>query len=347
VAAISSAPSSVQPQGGRGSPLFLPTSASLAQSLDARMRASLADSLLHLRDVAASATGSAFFDLAPTLSEIRGHRILPGIFGRYFDLVFALQKSQYSEAAKLFREIAELAVEEPGLAVLPFSDEALRNDVERYGRLLSLESGSWPVLAPPKQAEWDLFQRNVAAALSLIEETDGALASEFYALVTQIVGMGAPQKSDGYGYAGVSSFMLWGAIMLSIRQHGTVLDMIAGLVHEAAHLLLFGLSVDNPFVENAVHERFSSPLRIDPRPMDGVFHATFVCARMHYAFARLLRASATLSQPLETALIERRVADCRSGFFDGYETVQRFGRLTANGQVILTAAAEYMQTPEQ
>jgi hypothetical protein len=248
--------------------------------------------------------------------------------------------------AKLFREIAELAVEEPGLAVLPFSDEALRNDVERYGRLLSLESGSWPVLAPPKQAEWDLFQRNVAAALSLIEETDGGLASEFYALVTQIVGMGAPQKSDGYGYAGDSSFMLWGAIMLSIRQHNTVLDMIAGLIHEAAHLLLFGLSVDNPFVENAVHERFSSPLRIDPRPMDGVFHATFVCARMHYAFARLLRASATLSQPLETALIERRVADCRSGFFDGYETVQRFGRLTANGQVILTAAAEYMQTPE-
>jgi hypothetical protein len=114
-----------------------------------RMRASLAESLLHLRDVAASATDSAFFDLAPTLSEICAHGILPGIFGRYFDLVFTLQKSQYSEAAKLFREIAELAVEEPGLAVLPFSGEALRNDMERYGRLLSLESGSWPILAPP------------------------------------------------------------------------------------------------------------------------------------------------------------------------------------------------------
>jgi hypothetical protein len=111
-----------------------------------RMRASLAESLLHLRDVAASATDSAFFDLAPTLSEICAHGILPGIFGRYFDLVFTLQKSQYSEAAKLFREIAELAVEEPGLAVLPFN--------ETYDPTSMIAA---PTTAAPNFAEWPNF----------------------------------------------------------------------------------------------------------------------------------------------------------------------------------------------
>ena len=138
--------------------------------------------------------------------------------------------------------------------------------------------------------------------------------------------------------------MLWGAILLNVEQHGTVLDMIAGLVHEAAHQLLFGLSVDEPLVENAMHERYASPLRTDLRPMDGIFHATFVCARMHYGYSRLRLCASTRFNEIELALIERRLGEYRKQFFQGLATVEQFGRMTVNGNRILNAAADYMRS---
>ncbi len=59
--------------------------------------------------------------------------------------------------------------------------------------------------------------------------------------------------------------MLWGAVLLDVKQHATRLDMVAGLVHEAAHQLLFGLSVNEQLVENPIEERYGSPLRTDLR----------------------------------------------------------------------------------
>jgi hypothetical protein len=44
--------------------------------------------------------------------------------------------------------------------------------------------------------------------------------------------------------------MLWGAVFLNVERHQTPLDALRGLVHEGAHQLLFGLSVDDPLVEN-------------------------------------------------------------------------------------------------
>jgi HEXXH motif-containing protein len=55
-----------------------------------------------------------------------------------------------------------------------------------------------------------------------------------------------------------------------------------------ARALLFGFGMGKPLVENHEHERYTSPLRGDPRPMDGVVHATYVVARMHYAVTRML-----------------------------------------------------------
>jgi HEXXH motif-containing protein len=57
------------------------------------------------------------------------------------------------------------------------------------------------------------------------------------------------------------------------------------LTHEAAHSLLLGYTLGAPLVESDPAERFSSPLREDLRPMDGIVHATYVLARMHYIIA--------------------------------------------------------------
>lgn len=131
------------------------------------------------------------------------------------------------------------------------------------------------------------IQRERTAALALIEAADAALASEIRELVIEVVGASRSAHA-GRGFGGASSFMLWGSVLLNTEYYDAKLDMMAALLHETAHQLLFGLSLDQPVVENDVEERYASPLRPDPRPMDGIFHATFVCARMHYGYARLM-----------------------------------------------------------
>jgi hypothetical protein len=74
--------------------------------------------------------------------------------------------------------------------------------------------------------------------------------------------------------------------------------MIEGLSHESAHAYLFALSLGDSFVDNPDDELHPSPLRADPRPLDGTLHATYVSARMHYALSHVIE-SGVLSRSEE------------------------------------------------
>jgi hypothetical protein len=325
--------------------VFYPNSVSSPQSLDVGMRAALAESLAHIHLVAAGHMNLRDADVVRGLSEIRAHRIPPGVFGRYYDLVFALQGHRHDDAGVLFREIIDLASDPPVFTVLPFSNDALgAADKERYARLLSLEKESSVALTAPEGTEWTGFAESVVAALRLIEVADAALAAELRAVVIQVVGAIPAAQNGARGFGGASSLMLWGAVVLNARLYNARLDMVAALIHEAAHQLLFGHSLDEVLVENSIEERYGSPLRTDPRPMEGIFHATFVCARMHYAYARLMEGPKNSLSQTDRQLIEQRLREYRGKFIEGFETVQRFGRMTANGVRILNAAADYMRS---
>jgi HEXXH motif-containing protein len=324
--------------------VFLPSSILSPLALDTAMRTALADSLAHIHAVTAESINLTDVLLASGMSAIKAHRVAPGVFGRYYDLVFAVHAKRYEDASALFHEIVALSAKQPGFAALPFTEQALGADKERYARLLGLEAGSAAALSSPAHEDWLAFKANLAAALMLIEKADFALAAELRTLVIQIVAAASNSQSGSRAFGGASSFMLWGAVTLNVEQHRTRLDMIAGLVHEAAHQVLFGLSIDEPLVGNSIEERYGSPLRTDSRPMDGVYHATFVCARMHYAYLRLKNLGKNNFDHEERDLVEQRLSDYRQKFFEGFDTVERFGRLSANGRRIMDAAAAYMRT---
>jgi HEXXH motif-containing protein len=307
------------------------------------MRESLAQSLAHIHAVAATQIGSVDKDVAEVLSEVRLHRVRPGLFGRYYSLVLAVHGRRYEDGAKLFREIVKLARERPTLITAPFTDDALGADKELFARLLSPSPEAQIHLAPPTSDQWLDFEKNVEAALRLIEQADVALANEIRALVVQIVGAASSPQNDGRSFGGMSSGMLWGAIFLNVARYGTPLDMVEALIHEAAHHLLFGLSLDEPLVENSIEQRYGSPLRTDPRPMDGVFHATFICARIHYGYGRLRQLSNEFSETNQ-GLIDQRLHDHRQKFTDGLATVKRFGLMTPTGERLLAAASDYMRS---
>jgi HEXXH motif-containing protein len=136
--------------------------------------------------------------------------------------------------------------------------------------------------------------------------------------------------------------MLWGALFINPARPKTDVELVETLAHESAHSLLFGHAIDDPLVENDTAERFQSPLRDDPRPMDGIFHATFVSARMHYAMARLAQ-SGLLAAADEASAREAMTRDA-SAFRDGLAVVEANGRLTGLGAAVMAGARNYMAT---
>ena len=124
------------------------------------------------------------------------------------------------------------------------------------------------------------------------------------------------------------------------RRHADPLSLLETLAHEAAHSLLFGIQISGALVLNPDHERYTSPLRVDLRPMDGVYHATFVSARMHFAMQELLASG--LLRGEETALAQEAAARDRGHFFEGLRAVKKKGRLSPTGAAVMAGAEAYM-----
>lgn len=75
-------------------------------------------------------------------------------------------------------------------------------------------------------------------------------------------------------------------------------DIADKLVHEAAHLHVYALARKDLLVLNSSEKRYSSPLRPDKRPLDGIYHQCFVLARL-VRFHRAAIGTDCLSNPDE------------------------------------------------
>ena len=303
------------------------------------MRAKLASSLTHIFDRTAQALGIEAWELGTLVSEIVAHRQAPSVFATYFELVFALKANRLDEAARLWRRISAAVVDTPTLEVVPLTAEALGEDAARFARLLNAgEKGA--IFGAPDVAQWPAFATGVADAFSLLEQIDAALATEIRSLIVLVIGS-AP-LSPALSFGGVSSLTLWGAVTLNTEVHRTPLEILEGLVHEGAHALLFGYAVGESLVRNPDSERFASPLRVDPRPMDGVFHATFVCARLCLLYRRLLERRPVSLHGFDPRAIETKMAQVGSRFDDGARLIADKAGLTPLGERVLRCSVDFM-----
>ena len=76
--------------------------------------------------------------------------------------------------------------------------------------------------------------------------------------------------------------------------------------------------------------------------MDGVFHATYVVARMHQTLSRLLGSGVLSSEQTEFALKDLEAH--RRNFDAGDEVIREGGRLTPLGAEVIESARAYMAT---
>ena len=305
--------------------------------LDQDMREDLAASLNHLYE---SQTVLRSLDLRPTLEHIRSHRVHPGLFGRYFDLVLSLTEDNTDVATKLLNEIVQLADKTPSHETLRFSPDELGDDYERYARLIDIGSDNPGFMATPDEDTWSSFSHLMPQALRLIEQADTRLFQEMEGMVSQVVAA-VPQSIPGARQFGAaSSMMLWGAILVNVHGHKTAVKLAEGLVHETTHHLLFALSKDEPLVVNEVSDSFDSPLRKDDRPMDGVYHATFVCGRLVYFYDCLLKLD-TFGQKEQQELTGVK-SEFQERFNQGLAVVRDRAKLTALGSDLIASAEAYL-----
>ena len=244
---------------------------------------------------------------------MRAGPIAPRVFGAYTELVEAIF-AEDTDAALAIAD--ELCTPDFGrvdaLRVVTLDDRQLgRGQTARYRRLVDDDQEVGLALAALEGAAFDQAAQRVNDALALLDAGVPELAEELRTLVHEVVVVDKP----GHWPFGASSFQLWGALFLKLAPEASRVEIAEALAHESAHALLFGFSMGRPLVENEPDELYPSPLRSDPRPMDGVVHATYVMARMHYTAMRLL-ASGLLTEA-ETSEARSLIKRNRAGLCRG------------------------------
>jgi HEXXH motif-containing protein len=267
-------------------------------------------------------------------------KIHPAVFGSYYQFVMAAAEGAPTGE---FVDVMFAASQWPcEFTIRNLDTQSLRDPrvLDIYLACLDTDPTMTLPFLTPAPAAAERTRDRIREALDLMEKAIPHLAEEFYGLVHEIVLASSATGKGEMRFDGASSYMLWGALFLNPDENKSVLEMLETLIHESSHSLLFGMCTEEALVKNDDEATFHSPLRPDPRPMDGIYHATYVSARMHYAIAE-----AIASAELDTA--QRAEADSllRSSyraFRDGYQLVAEHGELTETGDRLMQEAHKYM-----
>jgi HEXXH motif-containing protein len=310
-----------------------------ARAMDARAHALLADSLEHIAERAGDLVGA--HALAARAADLKaGHRFGPTTFGFHYQLATALMDGRVEEARRINDALVATRSAPDTLSVLSLRDLP-PSQASLYQQLMDTDPQTRFALLPPPEPMATGFVQRLQRTVALLHSALPELAQEFAGLIREVC-MVVGDHSAPYQFDGGSSYMLWGGLFLNIESHETDLQLVEVLAHESAHSLLFGYALDEALVLNDDEELFPSPLRVDKRPMDGIYHATFVSARMHWAMSRLLH-SVSLNEQ-ERAEVTTALQRDAENFAAGDDVVQRHGRLTATGHAVISAARHYMHT---
>lgn len=318
---------------------FAPDPARAAQ-LDRRMQRQLADSLEY---IAAQCLGKIPFDqpaLARLIARARaGQPCTPVTFACYYRLVEAIMGNELEPAVAWFERLTAQPPAGIDMNMRPLAESSNCPDSALFQQLMTGDASIDIAVLPPTAEKSAAFEQRLNAGMTLMRQALPALAGEISHLVRDLIHV-ASDPSRKMQFDGGSHYQLWGALFLNADYHPTPEAIVEVLAHESAHSLLFGFCIDETLVLNPDDELYSSPLRQDPRPMDGIYHATFVSARMHHAMSGLL-SSGLLTDEARERVVKARDADAVN-FHAGHDIVVQHGRLSAAGTALMQGARDYM-----
>lgn len=170
--------------------------------------------------------------------------------------------------------------------------------------------------------------RQIDQAVTIMQKAHGEAYQEMRALISQIIIVNVPGL-----YSGSTFGLLGTAFLAPAETKPYVVDYLEGLIHEAAHILLFMISIEDELFLNDPQELYDSPIRPDARPMGGLFHAYFVAARVLFFFSHLPPETDLLSTP-EQMRVQEIVAQFKHVFLESQHLIARHAHLTPLGKKI-------------
>lgn len=310
------------------------------RSVDAAVRERLAGSLGALFERLLTIVPHDPEAAASLVAAVRTGPVRPAVFAFYTDLVESLSARDERRARRCLDRLLTMqpASDEPRIVTLTEADLGI-DAPELYARLIDDDPTQKMTVAPATDRPSAVDA--VTAALAMIDRCAPEMGAEICALAREIVAAepAADPPSGGIrNFDGATTFYLWGAVFVNPVQRTTT-DLAQTLAHETGHLLLFGMAEGRPLVENPADERYGSPLRRDPRPMEGIVHAAYVIARMHFFLDAALAAG--VLPPEGRAAAEAERARYTEAFFDALATIDRHARFTELGDAIFRGAVDY------
>ena len=255
-------------------------------------------------------------------------------FGAYYDLVDALERDAFSDAKSLFDEILTAPRTSAPTRIRSLGRDYSERVDARFRRYMGSEKTGVSGIAAPEHVDQERFSKTLNAALSLVSQHRPELAAEFQNLIRDII-LVAPDCASNIEFEGGTSFKLWGALFLNAECTPSAVQLAVTLAHEEGHAVLFGACRSEMLVDNSDEERFWSPIRQSPRPLEGIFHATFVSARMMDLLLVLRRGQGFSVS--ERAQIESDLKLATQIYREGVEMVGRHARFTSTGKTVFDA----------
>jgi hypothetical protein len=320
-----------------------------ARLVDAGIRCRLADSLDAAYGVLdeEALPGAALRGLS---GAIRADAVRPGVMALYGDLMPAILRQDEAALDGIIAELAWPGWREPAAhRIVTLDDGELGGGMaERYRRHLQDDAGNVISLGGVDGAQLQEGRRRIGEALLLLAQAAPLLRDEIGVLISEIVLVKSQPAAGELMFHGASSFFLWGALVLNLAEHGSRVALVEGIVHEAAHCLLHGFASGGALTVNSNAERHASPLREDKRPMEGLVHAAYVLARMHFAMGALMQPSLAAGGYItaeEQADAQERYDGAAQGFRAANEIITAGAQFTPVGEAVFAQARNYMQAP--
>lgn len=281
-----------------------------------------------------SSVQSAFknIDISFVLEKYKGLNLeknfSPALFAAFTKLVQACSSREITKIVNAVHLISILPEEEIfdakfGISTVlteqweqDYIDKLCHNHIPstKYNKTVIL-----PILNPNLQK----IKKTIDIVLEQIKEADEEFYQEVTTYVTRL------KLFNGKGVEASSSSSVFGAIYLNLPPVNEIESVYFAehIIHETSHLNLEILHGFDKIVLNDPNATFKSPIRKDPRPMIGVFHATFVLSRMVRLFNRISKNSTIADYKKQLEVFKKQ-------FNEGINTIEKYATLTDNGKRI-------------
>lgn len=224
------------------------------------------------------------------------------------------------------------------------TDDFSAEELERMHRWWDIEPANRMAMTSASAEDLARARAMIEIAMNHLRDAAPQLHGEVQTIIRDIVAS-RPGAASLFHYGGASSFALWGALTINVETQREWLQLYRQIVHEAGHNILFAMARDEPLVLDRPDDRRASPVRADPRPLDGIFHAAFVSARESIAFDQLLcrHAAVRCLSDDDAGALEDLLSLSVVAFWDCVEVLRDGGaHLTPLGEAVLADCESYM-----